>query len=59
MNQHRRFEVNDRPPPRLGALTYKPGTLGVALEKFKADGVKVLDFWRSGGRWVFKTMEPR
>lgn len=45
--------------------SYRVGPKGVdsgldkALAAFARDGARVLDFWRSGGRWVFKLMAPR
>lgn len=47
VGQHRYIRVNDG-----------DGQLNRALLKFREDGVKVLDYDRRWGFWVFKTMAP-
>lgn len=59
VGQHRLFVYRDKPPKVVAAGAYRGGSLDKALTGFARDGVRVLGFWRSGGNWVFKTMEPR
>lgn len=44
---------------RLVAFPDKKGSLDMCLTKLKEKGVKVVDYWRQDGQWIFKVSTPK
>ncbi len=58
-SQHEFASVREVPaPPPFYAYAFG-SSLDKQLTRFQREGVKVLDFWRTGGRWMFKLMAER
>lgn len=44
---------------RFASKPDRPGALDAALSAFRRDGVRVIDYWRQDGHWVFKIAAPK